>query len=386
MSYTFDDLRDIGNTEFVILVPYSCDKKFIYEEILKYSEIVRNNHKLVTVDKNDNYDQISYEEFAKFQNEQHNIFFIIDNIEFFMYYNIENFNKNNNLIFLLNALDVDKYPYLYHFGKEKKFILYPNNLCTSIEFEYRELKTYITGDQLTTYKKEYLKYISNPNIIRDKNINEGIFNPANFLNVHYDNIIPRLENTSLEQALNRSPKFKTILLEILTKNKKRHCIHLTNNKYGIKAFEILYNKLNTNLPLIVIKSLDDYEEKKKKLTEFNKNNNPAVLLTDYYFVGNNVPKNISLYHITDGGRNEDLISIFEYAKTINRNLTKDIKFEIINHLASTLKGELTLDEINAYEFKEKYIKKTSNYETLKNKSGRLYMEGDNLKFTFNKSN
>jgi len=379
MSLPFDDIKSTENNLFFILTPYSCDKKFIYEEILKYSELIRNNHRLITVDKTDNPEQINYEEFAKYQSEQYNKFFIIDNVHFFMYYNIETYNKSNILIFLINALDIEKIPFIYNRNRYKAISLYPRNFCNKLEFEYKVLKTYITGDQLTTYKKEYLKYISNPSLIRDKTINEGINNPANYLNVYYDKIIPSLEQTSLEQALSRSPKFKTILLEILTKNKKRHLIHLPDNKHGIDAFSIIYNKLNTNAPLIVIKSLDDYDLKRKRLNEFNKNNSPAVLLTDYYFVGSNVPKNISVYHITDGGKDQDLISILEYAKIINRNITKEINFEIINHLASTIKGELTIDEINSISFKEKYIKYTSDYEILKNKSGKLFLEGSDLK-------
>lgn len=368
MSVAFEDILGKNINIVFILTPLSCDKMDVYKTLIKHSELISKNHRLVTVDKSDNPEQINYDEFAKYQTSYNNMFFFIDNIQFFMYYNIEYYNNTNILIFLLNILDISQIPYIYNREKQKSINLYPNNLCIDIKLEYRKLKTYITGNQLLFYKKEYLKFI-----------NDKKENPSKYLNVYFDNIINSLEQASLEQALMRAPKFKTILLEILTKNKKRHLIHLPDNKYGIDAFEVVYNKLNTNIPLIVIKSLFDYNTKIKELAKFNKNNSPAVLLTDYYFTGNNVPKNINMYHITNGGGDEDLISIFDYVKVINKYSKSDKTFEIVNHVASTIKQTLTIDEVNEKEFKEKLDKYTNNYNLLKQKTGKIFVEGNNIK-------
>lgn len=259
---------------------------------------------------------------------------------------------------------------------EKVANLYPKSFCVDISLEYRKLKTYITGEQLKLYKKEYLEYIRKA--LKDKKDS-----PEKYLNVYFDKIINNLESTSLEQGLLRAPKFKTIFLELLTKNKKRHLIHLKNNAYGIESFIVLYNKLNTNVPLIVIKSLDDYNKKQTELAKFNSNNSPAILLTDYYFVGSNVPRNINLYHITNGGGDEDIISIFEYIKVINNYSSKENKFEILNHVASTIKGEPTLDELNEKNFKEKFDKNTRNYSILKKSCNNLFLEGSQFKIETN---
>ena len=372
MSLAFESIIEKNDSLVFILTPLSCDKMDIYKEIIKFSELTRANHRLVTVDKSDNSEQIGYDEFVKYQSEINNTFFFIDNIQFFMYYNIEYYNRTNILVFLINILDIEQIPFIYNREKHRSVSLYPINFCVEVKLEYRKLNTYITGNQLNFYKKEYLKYISTP--LKEKNNS-----PGNYLNVYFDKIIKSLEPASLEQTLTRAPKFKTILLEILTKNKKRHLVHLPDNKYGINAFEIIYNKLNTTIPLIVIKSLDDYNNKIKELAKFNRNNSPAVLLTDYYFVGNNVPKNINMYHITNGGGMEDLISIFEYVKVINKYSKNDKTFEIVNHCASTIKGEITLDEIKEIEFKEKLDKHTSDYSILKKASGKLFLEGSQMK-------
>lgn len=372
MSISFDEIIEKDDTLIFILTPLSCSKMDIYKELTKHSDIVRNNHRLVTIDKSDNSDQIGYDEFAKYQSEINNTFFFIDNIQFFMYYNIEWYNKTNILVFLINILDMEKIEYIYNREKYRAVNLYPTFVCVDIKIEYRKLKTYITEEQLKFYKKEYLKFINMP--LKEKNDN-----PSKYLNVYFDKINNSLEQTSLEQALTRSPKFKTILLEILTKNKKRHLVHLPNNKYGINSFDIIYNKLNTNIPLITIKSSDDYNTKIKELAKFNHNNSPAVLLTDYYFVGTNVPKNINLYHITNGGDKEDLISCFEYIKVINKYSKINNVFEIVNHVASTIKGELTIDEVNELEFKKKLDEYTNDYSILKRASGKMFLEGSEIK-------
>ena len=372
MSVDFEKIIERDDIVF-ILTPLSCNKSDIYKKLVKFSDIISKNHKLVTIDKSENPDHISYDEFAKYQNEKNNTYFFIDNIQFFIYYNIEYYNRSNSIIILLDILDIKKFPIYYKDYQDKKgIILYPKSFCIDISLHYRKVRNYITGDQLTFYKKEYLEYIRKP-------LKEKKESPAKYLNIYFDKIISSLEATSLEQALLRSPKFKTIFLEILTKNKKRHIIHLVDNKYGLESFVVVYNKLNTNVPLTVIKSNDDYNKKITDLNKFNSNNSPAILLTDYYFVGNNVPKNINYYHITNGGGHEDLISIFEYIKVINKYSSMNNSFEIINHITSTIKGDLTLDEINETVFKEEFDKYTRNFSAYKNRANNLFLEGSQFK-------
>ena len=372
-----EDIINMDDTVVFILTPVSCSKMDIYRTITKYSELIRNNHKLVTIDKQDNHDQISYEEFVKYQSEQNNTFFFIDNVQFFMYYNIEWYNRSNILIFLINIMDIEHSAFIYNKSKFKGLMLYPTMLCVDVEIEYNKSTTYITKDQLTHYKKEYLKFISDPG----ENRKDENADPAIYLNVYYDKVLNSLENVSLEMALDRAPKFKNIFLQILLKNKKRHLVHLPDNKYGIEPFVIIFNKLNTNMELVVIKSIDDYDSKLKNLAKFNKNNSPAVLLTDYYFVGNNVPKSVNLYHITNGGRDEDIISIFDYVKVANNTKysTADKKFEIFNHVATTIKGDLTVNDVNEIDFSKKLNSYTTYFNRYKKEGGKIYLEGSKLK-------
>jgi len=366
-SIKLEDTVLRGRVIFLI-IPISCDKMDVYKEIIKLSDIIRNNHYLVTIDKDDNQDQITYEEFSKYQNEKNNKFFFIDNIEFFMYYNLET-NKNNNLYFLLNINDLNTKIFKM-IDQNSPFFLYPVNFCIDINLTYRKVENIITNKQLNLYRKEYLKYMND-----DKENN-----PQYLLNVYYDNAISSLENIGLERCLERTPKFKTILLEIFTNNKKRHLVFLPDNKYGIEPFEIIYNKVNNNTPLYVIKANENYESKMETLTKFNSNNSPAILLTNYKFSGKSVPKNIDMFHITDGGKQEDLILIFDYIKTINKTSIKNRNFEIVNHVSSTIQKILTLDELNENYFNKNFIASVNRYDKLKNVSKKLYLKGSDLMF------
>ena len=368
---------------FFVLTPLSCDKTDVYKYFVKHSEYIQNNHYLVTIDKGENGDQIDYDSFLSYENNSNGKYFFIDNIRFFMYYNIEFFNKANVLIFLISIGDLLEVPFNYILDNLKVNVFYPNNLCLDVNLEYRKVNTNLYKKQLAKYKSEYLKYIKEKesrNLSIAEEFKKGSFsNPANYLNVYYDKVIPSLESVSLESALERAPKFKGIFLELLLKNKKRHLIHMVDNKYGMEPFTVIYNKLNTKVELITIKSSDDYDQKYKKLTDFNKDNSPRILLTDYIFTEKMTPKNINVYHLTDGGHIENLYSIFDHIKKLNNFSSQDKNFTVLNHVASTLKGELTSDNIKEIDFSERLARYSVNYNKLKKDSIKTFLEGTVIK-------
>lgn len=358
---------------FLIITPLSCDKYDIYKYLTKYSKNISNNNYLVTPNKKeDSIDQINYEEFLSYDNKYNGKYFIIDNIRFFMYYNIEYFNKENYLIFLLSIKDIDSEIFSYINTNLTFNFFYPKNLCLDINLDYKKISTIIYKNQLNVYKNNFL------NSITDKKINK---NPSEYLNVYYDDIISSLENINLESALDRAPKFKQIILELILKNKKRHLINMVDGKYGIDAFTIIYNKLDNVQPLVIIKSSDDYLDKIKKLEDFNKDNSPKILLSDFIFTKDMTPKNISVYHMTDGGDLENIYSIFDMIKTINKFSKGDKDFLIINHVATGKQEELTIDSTREIKFNKDFKKFTINYNEFKEKSYKLFLEGNEIKIS-----
>lgn len=369
-----------------VLTPLSCDKNDVYKYFIKYSEKISRDHYLVTIEPGENSDHIDYSRFMEYESSSSGKFFFINNIRFFMYYNVEYFNKSNVLIFLVSISDLEEIPFRYMLDNFDINFYYPKNLCLDINIDYKKTNTNIYKKQLELYKNEYLKFIKEKENIRDlsisKEFNKSTFdNPANYLNVYYDKIIPSLENISLESAIERAPKFKNIFVELIIKNKKRHLVHMIDNRYGMEAFEVIYNKIDNKVPLIAIKSTESLDSKNKKLQEFNKNNSPKILLTDYIFTGDMMPKNISVYHLTDGGGIENIYSIFEHIKTLNKDSSKDKVFTVISHIASTLKGELTIDNIKELSFSDLLNKYSFRYTELKKRSTKLFLEGTEIKIT-----
>lgn len=362
----------------LLLVPYTCNKNTIYDFIIKHSDTIANNHKLVDIEKKNNPNIILFEEFNKYQEENNGMVFIINNIDFFFYYSIDNINKNNVLLFLMDINDIlnrknqtltsninNNFDFKYNY-------LYPRNFCMNINIKYNKQESYIIKEQLATYKKEYLKYIKNEDF-------KGRYTPDDILNIYLDDKIKSIENLSLADALLRSPKFKSILVNLLINNKKRHFIRLIDNRSGIDSFVELYNKLNTDIQLMVIRTKNSYEEKEKIIKKINENNSPIIIVSDYYPVKNLTPQNINVYHICDGGDKEDIITIFNFLNLKHNNSVINRDFEIINHIVSTFKGEFTLNQIKETSFHEMFNRLLNNYEDIKKHALTLYLEGTEIK-------
>lgn len=373
------EIEDSKVNILYILAPYNTSKMDVYNFIIKYADIISQNHYMVTIGKNNNPNNITYEQLQEYHSKFNDKFFFIDNIEFFYYYSSEDLYSSNKFIFLIDIFDImnDSVSKLDKNIIEKfnsRAVFYPKNLSMDLRINYKKNNTYIMKEQLSSYKKSYLKYIS-------AEMGTSKEMPENILNVYYDKIISSLEGgISLESCLNRAPKFKNILIELLINNKKRHLVKLPNNKYGIDAFISVYNKLNHSSELTVIKSSDNFNKKETMIKKFNSTNGPGIILTDYNFSGSLIPKNINQYHISNGGEKEDFITILDCIKSSNNNSAMNNDFLIINHLSSTLKGEYTVNELNEINFKETFDKTIEKYTRFIDNGFPLFLEGDDLMF------
>ena len=196
------------------------------------------------------------------------------------------------------------------------------------------------------------------------------------LNIYFDEKIKGLDNLSLDKSLERAPKFKTIILDILTKNKKRHLINMIDGNYGIDSFLAIYNKIKDTPAVVVIKSKDDYTTKIKKLNIFNNNNAPGVLITNFNFSVNMIPKNIDIFHITDGGEIENYITFFDLLKSYNYSgiYPRDIK--LTSHISISIGNEITLDLEKSTEFMNKFNNILSIYNKSVKEAASVYLKGN----------
>ena len=369
------DLFIIENVVFFFAVPLVSDKENFLNTLIKFTPALRNNVKIVTIDADKKEDYIPYNELASKNESLSNTFFAIFDYNILIHYaaNILSSKSNNNrfMIFLnINELRLTQ-DFLSKNNNYKTMFLYAKNLDMPINFSSSTRKSYILGEHLKIYLDDYIKTQNTVTLDNKENTTS-----AKILNVFFDEKIKSLENISLDKALQRAPKFKTILLDILTKNKKRHIIKMIDGKYGIDSFITVYNKLKNTLGIVIIKKADSFDSKVKKLQIFNESNAPGVLLTDYNFSQNLMPKNIDYYHITNGGDNEDNITFFESFQAKHYSGTYPRSIEIVSHIGVSIDDELTIDLEKNNIFMKKYNKIISNYNSIKERSYPLYLKGN----------
>jgi hypothetical protein len=153
---------------------------------------------------------------------------------------------------------------------------------------------------------------------------------------------------------------------------------MIDGKYGIDSFLTIYNKIKDTPVLILIKKSDNFSSKVRKLQSFNESNAPGVLLTDFHFSKDMMPKNIDYFHITDGGINyeDDLITLFDQCNARNYSGSYPRKIELISHIAVAFGSVVTLDAENYKELFNQFNKSLELYEVFKKNSTKIYLKGD----------
>lgn len=360
---------------FYFLIPLVSDKETFLNTLIKFTPVLRNNVKIVTIDRDKKEDYIGYDELAAKNESMDNTFFAIFDYNILIHYagNILTSKSDNRfLIFVnINEIKLAKKGISLIGSKLDSLFFYASNLDMPINFSSSIRKSYILGDHLKAYLDDYIKTQTTVTLDNKENTSS-----AKLLNVYFDEKIKSLENISLDKGLQRAPKFKTILLDILTKNKKRHVIKMIDGKYGIDSFVTIYNKLKNSPVLIIIKRADNFDTKIKKLQIFNESNAPGVLLTDYNFSQKMIPMNIDYYHITDGGVEDDNITFFESCQAKNYSGTYPRNLELVSHIAVSLGDDITIDLEKNDKFMNIYNTIIRNYDTIKDTSLSVYLKGN----------
>jgi hypothetical protein len=375
-EFRLSEFLSIQKNVFLLLMSLVSDKRSYFEQLIKFTPVLRYNTKLVMLEKDDNSNVIGYDELKGKNETMNNTYFVIFDFNVLVHYDADiiNDNNSNNNKFII-MLDINE---IKNYIRNKSSItnivaLFGKNFDLTINTEITSRKSYISDEQLRLYNQEYLKYEKSNSLERVDNTE-----PSKLLNIYFDNKITSLDNINLDKALQRAPKFKTILLDILLKNKKRHLIKMIDGKYGIDSFLTIYNKIKDTPVLILIKKSDNFSSKVRKLQSFNESNAPGVLLTDFHFSKDMMPKNIDYFHITDGGINyeDDLITLFDQCNARNYSGSYPRKIELISHIAVAFGSVVTLDAENYKELFNQFNKSLELYEVFKKNSTKIYLKGD----------
>lgn len=336
----------------------------------------------------ENSSYITYDKLMDYRTKNKNCLFIADSWEDFSVYFEELFkeNVNNNYYMMMfdskpkkkkNNIDITIYI---------KNILFLWPAFADMEFEFNENKRNVylnkqQSDNYVTLYDSFNKFYMNDSL---KNMNISKEDLVGNLNVYYDNIVSNLSNTSTEIAFKRSPKFKSIITDLLLENKKRHVVHMMDGKYGLDAFTHLYNQVkskNNSIPyLMVIKKSEGPQELEKKLISFNSTNIPTILATDVIFSSKNMPKNVDCFKFTNGGNDDYVESLLDMAKAEFYTGNYPRKFEVTSYISQIVENMITLDMINDQSFSKKFNKALYNNIACKN-SLKIFIKEEDFYLT-----
>lgn len=364
----------------IIQVPLGCDRNIIYNTMLKHSLVVSKNHFYVTNEKDSqNQNIIAYEELNKYYDENLNTIFFIDNIQIFTFYGsslLKEAKNYNIFVFFLDVINIIQYVHKIIEEYHKKIVfLYPKNFCSYVDVDYSVKKTTIGLQQYYEYKKRFLEYQS---MYEAEKIDVSIPDRLNgILNVYLDKAIPNFSSISVEFALQRAPKFKTIIVDLLINNKKRHLIKMIDGLEGIDSFVSVYEKLDNIAKLVIIKTKEPLSEKVKKIRALNHNNSPVSIITDFNMSDNLIPSNINTYHITDGGNLNDLITIFDLLK--HRTLSGgNNSLSVVSHVSESIKGDMTINTQSEIIFSGRLIGAVAATKEVEKRGDNMYIKGKEL--------
>lgn len=387
MDFYFEDFIAHAKKEqrnIIIQVPMGCDKSTVYSTILKYSQIISRHHYMVSssIEENEkgNDNIISYENLVQKYEKNDNSVFFIDNIQIFTLYAsslLKEFRNSNVFVFFLDVINVmQRIQKLIEEYKENIVFLYPKQFCVDVNIDYNTKKTIIGKEQYVEYRRRYLEYES---LYEVERIESAVPDKLRgILNVYLDKIIPNLSTVSVEYALQRAPKFKTIIVDLLIKNKNRHLVKMIDGVEGIDSFASIYDKLDNIMKMVIIRAKEPLSEKLKKIKSINQNNSPITILTDMNLTGKMSPFNISHYHLTDGGEDTDLIVIFDLLKKKNFSGMYSKELFVVNHITESSRGDLTINNQHEEVFSGRLSDIVSMTKEVQKRAYTLFIKGDEM--------
>lgn len=386
MDFYFEDFISQAKKNYrsiIIQVPLGCEKEIIYSTILKYSETISKHHFLVSSsldEENSNDNIIPYEKLNQKYEENDNTIFFIDNIQIFTFYGsslLTEFKNSNIFVFFLDVVNIlQKVQKLLEEYKEHLVFIYPRQFCVDVNIDYSVKKTIIPKEQYMEYQKRFLEFKT---LYEVERIESAVPDKLNgILNVYLDKVIPNLSSVNVEYALQRAPKFKTIIVELLIKNKNRHLVKMIDGPEGIDSFASIYDKLDNTMRMVIIRSREPLGEKVKKIKSINQNNSPVTILTDMNLTGKLTPYNISHFHLTDGGYESDLITIFDLLKRKNFSGMYSKDLFVINHIARSIRGDFTINSQHEEVFNSRLLDSVSMTKEVQKRAYNLFIKGEEL--------
>lgn len=336
-----------------------------------------------------------FDEILKMNSEMEGSLFIIRDIKTFNIYAADIFRgiPRNYYIILLNGIITKEDLYQVENITHDNSFLWPGFSDLRVNFKFSTDLSFIYGKHAEAYNNNIVANFNKPMIgmkesYTNTNENKRLWYSARQIlnaNFYLDNSGRQLDSftnpgVNIDEAISRSPKFRNIIMAIISNSNSRIMVKLPPGKYGIDAFIYIYEKLKRmpTKPVVILRE-SQFEIKRSKILSVPENG-PCLIVTDFIMTDVLTPKNIEKFYISGGGEYHDMETVLDLAKAENYSINSYPRsIEVVNFL-TVLQDNLakTVDQYDYDDFKDVVTKYIKNLETIKSASINITIKGERL--------
>lgn len=383
----------------VLTLPPVISKLVIEDYLIRYLQRIPekfNNIYVFGWEKQRNTDFYKqFDEILKMNSEMEGSLFIIRDIKTFNIYAADIFRgiPRNYYIILLNGIITKEDLYQVENITHDNSFLWPGFSDLRVNFKFSTDLSFIYGKHAEAYNKNIVANFNKPMIgmkesYTNTNENKRLWYSARQIlnaNFYLDNSGRQLDSftnpgINIDEAISRSPKFRNIIMAIISNSNSRIMVKLPPGKYGIDAFIYIYEKLKRmpTKPVVILRE-SQFEIKRSKILSVPENG-PCLIVTDFIMTDVLTPKNIEKFYISGGGEYHDMETVLDLAKAENYSINSYPRsIEVVNFL-TVLQDNLTktVDQYDYDDFKDVVTKYIKNLETIKSASINITIKGERL--------
>ena len=268
--------------------------------------------------------------------------------------------------------------------------LWPSFADIKVDFAMTTSVSVITREShIREYRNEITSYYQRPDI-GYKEIYSNISDQSQVVSISRKILNVSLSEPSMDslanpgvtgnEALERSPKFRDLLVKLMINADSRIVVKMMPGPYGLEAFNYIYSTLRKPaLKPVFVYSSDDFQTKRIKISAIP-DTGPCLVITDFTLSDTLIPQNVENFYITGGGDYNDLKTCLDLAKSSNYN--RDIYPRVIQitMFVTKLDGDIvdTVDQIEASEFYRNMERISKNMSKIRSMSLDITVRGQEL--------
>ena len=268
--------------------------------------------------------------------------------------------------------------------------LWPSFADINVDFAMTTSVSVITNqNHINEYRNEITSYYQRPDV-GYKEIYSNISDQSEVINIsrkilNVNLSAPRMDSLANpgvtgNEALERSPKFRDLLVKLMINADSRIIVKMIPGPYGLEAFNYIYSTLRKpSLKPVFVYSSDDFQTKRIKISAIP-DTGPCLVVTDFTLTDTLIPQNIENLYIVGGGDYNDLKTCLDLAKSSNYN--RDIYPRVIKitMFVTKLDGDIidTVDMIEASEFYRNMERIGKNMAKIRSMSLDITVRGQEL--------